>query len=291
MARLPDIRDNDAFAMVRPDMIELLTNTEMAQADRLAISGGVAGIALMEKAGAAVAEAVAARRAAGSRVAVVAGPGNNGGDGFVAATASGRARLRNWSVLLVGEADRLKGDAALAARHGPGRSRRPNPAGLADADIVVDALFGAGLDRPVEGLARAMIEAMNAQQRADDRRRPAERHQWHSGAVMGVAVRAAHTVTFFRKKPGHLLLPGPAALRHGVRCRYRHSGARFWPTIAPQTFENVPALWRAQVSGAPAIAGHKYDRGHAVVVSGPSWSTGAARLSRPAARCVPGQGW
>ena len=170
--------------MVRPDMIELLTNTEMAQADRLAISGGVAGIALMENAGAAVAEAVAGRRAPGSRVAVVAGPGNNGGDGFVAARLLA-ARGYALDVLLVGERARLKGDAALAARQWSGPIAPAEPAGLDGADIVVDALFGAGLDRPVEGLARAMIEAMNAQRRPGDRRRPAERHQRHVGRRHG----------------------------------------------------------------------------------------------------------
>ena len=65
-------------------MIELLTPDEMAACDRLAIAGGIAGIALMEKAGRAVADAVA-RHPLGTRVLVVAGPGNNGGDGFVAA--------------------------------------------------------------------------------------------------------------------------------------------------------------------------------------------------------------
>ncbi|MFZ0723261.1 MAG: NAD(P)H-hydrate epimerase, partial [Xanthobacteraceae bacterium] len=143
-------------------MIELLTNTEMAQADRLAISGGVAGMELMENAGAAVAEAVAARKGRASSVTVVAGPGNNGGDGFVAARLLA-ARGYRLEVMLVGEAGRLKGDAALAAKSWGKPIVPAEPGGLDRADIIVDALFGAGLDRPVEGLARAMIEAMNAQ--------------------------------------------------------------------------------------------------------------------------------
>jgi hydroxyethylthiazole kinase-like uncharacterized protein yjeF len=98
-----------------------------------------------------------------------------------------------------------------------------------------------------------------------------------SGAVMGAAVRAALTVTFFRKKPGHLLLPGR------LHCGPRAVADIGIPdtvlrSIAPRTYENNPPLWRAHFP-QPHDAGHKYDRGHAIVVSGPLWSTGAARLS------------
>ncbi len=257
-------------------MIKLLSNTEMAQADRLAISGGVAGIALMEKAGAAVAEAVAGRRAPGSRVVVVAGPGNNGGDGFVAARLLA-ARGYETDVLLVGERGRLKGDAALAARQWSGSTVPAEPGGLGGADIVVDALFGAGLDRPVEGLARAMIDAMNGQGAPVIAVDLPSGINGTSGAVMGAAVRATHTVTFFRKKPGHLLLPG-RMLCGTISVADIGIPAAVLATIAPRTFENVPTLWRASFP-VPGSAGHKYDRGHAVIVSGPPWSTGAARLA------------
>jgi hydroxyethylthiazole kinase-like uncharacterized protein yjeF len=257
-------------------MIELLTNSEMAQADQLAISGGVAGIALMEKAGAAVAEAVAGRRAPGNRVAVVAGPGNNGGDGFVAARLLA-AKGYTVEVLLVGDRGRLKDDGALAAKAWSGPIAPAEPGALNRADIIVDALFGAGLDRPVEGLARDMIEAMN------EARVPVlavdlpSGVNGTSGAVMGVAVKAAHTVTFFRKKPGHLLLPG-RLLCGSISVADIGIPATVLGTIAPRTFENVPALWQASFP-VPRYEGHKYDRGHAVIVSGPSWSTGAARLA------------
>jgi len=257
-------------------MIEILGNVEMSHADRLAIDGGIAGIALMEKAGSAIAEAVVARCSAGSRVVVVAGPGNNGGDGFVAARLLA-ARAYKVDVLLVGEAERLKGDAALAARRWEGAVIPAEPSRLADAAIVVDALFGAGLDRPVKGLPRAMIEAMNANGAPIIAVDLPSGINGTSGAVMGVAVNATHTVTFFRKKPAHLLLPGRL---HCGTLSVADIGipAAVLGSIAPQTFENVPSLWRA-VFPLPRLAGHKYDRGHAVVVSGPSWSTGAARLA------------
>ena len=98
-----------------------------------------------------------------------------------------------------------------------------------------------------------------------------------SGAVMGTAVKAAQTITFFRKKPGHLLLPG--RLHCGtISIADIGIAESMLAQIAPKTFENTPALWRAHFP-VPREAGHKYDRGHAVVVSGPSWSTGAARLA------------
>ncbi len=167
--------------------------------------------------------------------------------------------------------------SARGERAGAGRSRPAEPGGLDRADIIVDALFGAGLDRPVEGLARAMIEAMNAQAAPVVAVDLPSGINGTSGAVMGVAVKAAHTVTFFRKKPGHLLLPGRL---HCGSVSVADIGipASVLARIAPRTFENVPALWRESFP-VPRHDGHKYDRGHAVVVSGPSWSTGAARLA------------
>jgi ADP-dependent NAD(P)H-hydrate dehydratase / NAD(P)H-hydrate epimerase len=262
--------------MVRTAMIEILTNAEMAQADRLAIGGGVSGIALMESAGAAVAETVVARRSAGCRVVVVAGPGNNGGDGFVAARLLA-ARGYKLDVLLVGESGRLKGDAALAAKKWTGPILPAQPNKLNGAAVVVDALYGAGLDRPVEGLARDMIEAMNALAAPVVAVDLPSGINGTSGAVMGTAVSAAHTVTFFRKKPGHLLLPGRLHCGTVLVADIGISGSVLLQ-IAPRAFENVPALWRADFP-VPSHEGHKYDRGHAVVVSGPSWSTGAARLA------------
>jgi hydroxyethylthiazole kinase-like uncharacterized protein yjeF len=257
-------------------MIELLDNAEMAEADRLAIGGGVPGIDLMERAGAAVAEAAAGRCGAGSRIVVVAGPGNNGGDGFVAARLLSERGYR-VEVLLVGEASRLKGDAALAAQKWAGALQPAEPNRLDGSDLVVDALFGAGLDRPVGGQARAMIEAINARSAPVVAVDLPSGISGSSGAVMGAAVQATRTVTFFRKKPGHLLLPGRL---HCGEVSVAEIGipASVLDRVGPKTFENSPALWQAYFP-LPRLTGHKYDRGHAVVVSGPAWSTGAARLA------------
>ena len=131
-------------------------------------------------------------------------------------------------------------------------------------DIVVDALFGAGLDRDVEGLPRAMIEAMKRAERAGDRGRSAERHQWHHRCRDGHGGQCRRTVTFFRRKPGHLLLPGRL---HCGAIEVADIGIpdSVLAAIKPDAFANDPALWGGAVSG-PELEGHKYGRGHAVMV-------------------------
>ena len=259
-----------------PAMTELLTTTEMAEADRLTIAGGVPGIELMERAGQAVADRVAASHPPGSRVAVVAGPGNNGGDGFVAGRLLAERGYR-VRMLLAGELGRLKGDAALAAQRWTGRSEPAAPASLTPADIVVDALFGAGLDRPVEGAARALIEAMNGAGVPVVAVDLPSGINGTTGAVMGVAVKASETVTFFRRKIGHVLLPGRL---HCGTISIADIGIRadVLDRIKPRASLNAPALWGRSFP-VPRVDGHKYSRGHAVVVSGGVSSTGAARLA------------
>ncbi len=262
-------------------MIELLTPAEMTEADRLAIAGGVPGIALMERAGGAVADAVAARAGYGRPViCVVAGPGNNGGDGFVAARILSERGYR-VQLLLQGARERLTGDAAIAASRWTGPLEAAAPEALAGADLIVDALFGAGLARDIEGEPRALIEAINARGVPVIAVDLPSGIDGGTGQVRGVAVRAAESVTFFRRKPGHLLLPGRI---HCGRVTVHDIGIpdAVLERIGPSTLANDPALW-GRAFPVPAADGHKYSRGHAIVVSGGLSSTGAARLSARAA--------
>jgi len=257
----------------------LLTPAEMYRADALAVESGIPSLTLMENAGRAVAEAIV-RRYGARPTAVLCGPGNNGGDGFVAAR-----YLRKWGwsakVLLAAERARLKGDAALMAERWEGEVEPANLQALAGASFVIDALFGAGLDRPVIGAAaelirslrisssRCVVAAVDIPSGIDGA----------SGAVLGEAVRASLTVTFFRKKPGHLLLPGRL---HCGETEVADIGipARVLADIAPKMADNSrpPADFLKR-----SASQHKYQRGHAVVVSGDHSHTGAARLAALAA--------
>ena len=259
---------------------EILTTTQMAEADRRTIAAGTPGIVLMERAGLAVAEAIAARWTV-RPVAVLCGPGNNGGDGYVIAR-----RLRDWgwpvTVAPLGDPARLRGDAAIAAARWGGPLAADAAAALHTADLAVDALFGAGLARPLDGAAAELVgrlAAAGCPVVAVDM--PSGVHG-DTGAVWGVAAAADLTVTFARRKIGHvigegLLLSGPLLVADiGIADR----------TIADldvSVFANHPELWPSALT-PPHRTAHKYARGHVVVRGGVM--TGAARLAAQAARRI-----
>src|SRR5713101_2729689 len=255
--------------------MEVLTTAEMERADRLTIAGGTPGFALMLSAGQAVAEAAMDLVEEGP-ILVVAGRGNNGGDGFVAA-AELAARGREVSVILLCERDSIQGDPASAARGWKYPVLPFNAQAIGRPALIIDALFGAGLNRPVKGQPHDMIEAINANGAPILSVDLPSGINGDTGAVMGVAVRATETVTFFRRKPGHLLLPGRI---YCGRVRLADIGIdpRVLEEIRPRTFENIPQYWR-NAFPVPRIDGHKYARGHVVVVSGGLAATGAARMA------------
>jgi ADP-dependent NAD(P)H-hydrate dehydratase / NAD(P)H-hydrate epimerase len=255
--------------------MEVLTTAEMERADRLAIAAGTPGFSLMLSAGQAVA-AAAMDLVEDGPILVIAGPGNNGGDGFVAA-AELAARGREVSVILLCERDSLQGDAASAARGWKYPVLPFNPQAIGKPALIIDALFGAGLDRPVKDEPFDVIEAINANGAPVLAVDLPSGINGTTGAVMGMAVRAVETVTFFRRKPAHLLLPGRLHCGH-VRVADIGIAAAVLDEIAPKTFENVPSSWK-HAYPVPTIEGHKYSRGHVVAVSGGMAATGAARLS------------
>jgi hydroxyethylthiazole kinase-like uncharacterized protein yjeF len=250
---------------------EILTVAEMTAADRAAIEAGTPGIVLMERAGAAVADAIVVRFKP-CPVTVLCGPGNNGGDGFVVARILAEA---GWPVhlALLGRREALAGDAALAAGGWTGAVEAWDEAACDGAGLVVDGLFGAGLSRPLSAEAAAPLR------RAEASGVPIVAIDLPSGLAgdlaepFGDASRAALTVTFHRKKPAHVLEPGRGLCGEIVIADIGLAEPR-----GATLFENDPALWSKRFPW-PAAAAHKHSRGSLLVVSGHSHSTGAARLA------------
>ena len=270
----------DRIEIGNPMRNELLSPSEMAEADRLTIAEGpLDGYGLMRRAGEAVAAVVLARYPAATPVHVLCGPGNNGGDGYVV------ARLLQESgvdvALWVSGEPRAGSDAAFAAADCP-LERRPLSAFAAEAgSAVVAALYGAGLSKPLSGDAARSVRIVT------DLGLPVvaidlpSGVSGESGAILGSAFRAAITVTFARKKPGHLLLPGREQCGEIVLADIG-IGDGIIARIVPRTFENGSALWLPAFP-VPAVDAHKYKRGHTSVFSGGPSATGAARLSALAA--------
>ena len=248
---------------------EILTNAEMREADAFAVKAGVPSRVLMENAGRAVADAIVARFSS-CRVVVLCGPGNNGGDGFVVA----RLLAERGFEVLVAAGDEHKGDAGEMASRWQGARAPLNYAALDHAGLIVDALFGAGLSRPLEGSIRAMVEAINRSSAPVVSVDMPSGVDGDSGKVQGAAIEADVTVTFFRLKPAHLLLPGRSLCGEIVLADIGipvNAGAEI------RLFENSPLLWGARYPW-PQEDAHKYARGHCVTLSGPAHATGAARL-------------
>ena len=256
-------------------MHHVLTVAQMRDADRMAIARGTAGITLMERAGAAVAEHAVDGFPAAHDVLVLCGPGNNGGDGFVAARilAQGGVRVR---LALLGNRDALTGDAATAAAAWTGDVLDAGAVEPGRSELVIDALFGTGLTRDLDGAAADLVKRINRSECPVLAVDIPSGIDGDTGKVRGVAIKADATVTFAARKPGHLLLPGRG---HCGRIDVADIGIAddIVTGFDQPVFANEPTLWLAAFP-VPDIDTHKYARGHAIVVSGDATHTGAARL-------------
>jgi hydroxyethylthiazole kinase-like uncharacterized protein yjeF len=250
-------------------MAEILTVEEAGAADRLAIDGGTPGFTLMLRAGGGVAQAIEARFPRGA-VVVLCGPGNNGGDGYVTARALAEA---GWPVTVAGTPrDKLTGDAAEAAKGWAGEVIPLTPEALDGAALVVDALFGAGLKRPLDDALQGLLKAAEARGLPIVAIDLPSGLQGDTGQPLDYAPHAALTVTFHRKKPAHVLEPGRDLCGAVVVVDIGLA-----PPQGALLFENGPQLWLQRFPW-PGSASHKSQRGHLMVVSGAASQTGAARL-------------
>ena len=260
------------------ERLVLLTPAQMVAADRSADALGIDRFGLMEAAGGAVAVAVAARWSE-RPLAVLCGPGNNGGDGFVAAR---HLVAAGWpvTVFLLGSRDSLTGEAARAADLWTAPVAPCSPESLDGAGIVIDALFGSGLSRPLDGEALSVVASLR------ERRIPTcaidvpSGVDGASGMVRGAAAPAELTVTFFRKKPGHVLYPG-RGLCGDILVADNGIPATVLDQIVPNAWENGPDLWLEGYPW-PQPESYKYKRGDVLILGGEA-ITGASRLTALAA--------
>lgn len=245
---------------------QILTVAETAQADRAAIAAGTPGLELMERAGTAVADAICDRFRPQATV-VACGPGNNGGDGYVAARV---LKARGWPVEVRALAEPTTDDAKAM------RARWDGPVAPLDGDfgeaLIVDAMFGAGLSRPLDGPAAVAAHAMAMRRDKVAAVDVPSGLPGDIGKPAGPCAAARVTVTFHARKPAHVLEPGRSLCGEVVV-----ADIGLGETDA-RLFENGPELWLPRFPW-PNASSHKHARGRLIVVSGEAWSTGAARLS------------
>ncbi|EJN01643.1 bifunctional ADP-dependent NAD(P)H-hydrate dehydratase/NAD(P)H-hydrate epimerase [Phyllobacterium sp. YR531] len=255
---------------------EILTPAEMSEADAATIKAGIHdGYRLMRNAGNAIARHLLRYYGDASEFHVLCGPGNNGGDGYVVAEileCSG-ASVRLWATCQ----PKPGTDAALAAKACPVDAKDISDFTPSPGSVIVDALFGAGLNRELSGKAAAAIKSANepgCHRVAID---VPSGLDGLTGHVLGTALNADATITFFRKKPAHLLYPGRTLCGEVIVADIGIADDVL-NAIEPRCFENTPALWQSQLPRTEENT-HKYARGHVAVFSGGSTSTGAARMS------------
>lgn len=265
----------------------LLTAAQMQHLEKCAFARGVSSLEAMERAGFAVVsqalakcpQSDAAPKDQSQRVVVLCGPGNNGGDGFVIARL---LKLKGWqvSVYLLGEAQKVAGDARVNLEHWLELGEVETLCAqtfehLPETDLIIDALFGTGLSRSVD-LPLDALSGMGFMVSVD---LPSGLCS-DSGRVIGTAcVRADLTVTFDTEKRGHYLAQGPEMCGELIVADIGLEGKLSDARDKGELMQRItaPCFELAKHTG------HKYHHGHAVVLSGGSGSTGAARLSAQAA--------
>lgn len=259
---------------------ELLTPKEMGQADQLAvISRGYESYHLMLNAAQAVGNVILEKYNNSQRVAVICGPGNNGGDGYAVAEFL-KARGYQAICFSCGQ-PRIGSDAHKAFADWSGTTLNIDALVFSEFDLIVDALYGAGLGRGLDEKTEALVKKINASGTPVVAIDLPSGIFGRDGSVHTIAVKATYTVTFFRLKPGHVCYPARAYCGDII---LRDIGimSDVLKDICPNTSVNLPKMW---LHDWPVLDYdmHKYSKGHVVVFSGPAIMTGAARLAAYAA--------
>lgn len=258
----------------------ILTTSAMGEADSYAVLYGVSGQVLMNNAGEAAARTIT-QNWAPREAAVLCGPGNNGGDGWIIAQ---RLRDKGWAVRVftLAHVSGLSGDAAWAASGWSGPVHPLSACRLSDHALIVDALFGAGLNRPLEGEAARLAQESQGYAGVCVAVDTPSGLSGDKAAGQGPVFRADLTITFHRFKPAHLLSPGRGLCGEVVLCGIGIPDG--WSQRAAQCAAlNHPDLWRVPGASVDQDA-HKHSRGRLCVLAGGRGATGAARLAARAAQ-------
>ncbi|WP_300647089.1 NAD(P)H-hydrate dehydratase [Paenalcaligenes sp.] len=254
-------------------MDSILDTEQMYAADRAAIARGISAYSLIDRAGVAAAEQIHVRWPTG-KILVLCGPGNNGGDGYRLAS-----QLHRW-----GRAVRVMEYAPQRARSAEAQAHREqclvaleplDETAFEAADIVVDALLGMGLQRPLSAALQTVLQSLQASSASICAIDVPTGIDGNGRCWAEAPLQAALTITFFRKKLAHVLAPsrflcGEIKVVDIGLCE---------EDVTPPSYlyENQPALWQSAIP-SPQPLQHKYQRGAALVYGG-SEMTGAARLS------------
>lgn len=265
--------------------LEILSSAQMKTSEQIAKQSGVDGFSLMKAAGQAVADEIL-NRFSPMPVLVLCGSGNNGGDGFVVASL---LKKKRWPVSLacavsLGE---LQGEAARASDLWKGKVLSFEDLALPNGGMIVDSVFGTGLSRPIEGEIAEVLETVQQSSCTVIAVDVPSGMNADTGECQGCTPQADLTVTFFRKKLGHVLMPALDACGEIVVANIGipdHALEALGPVITETAPENGWGDWAAD---KPRNS-HKYDYGHVLVLGGRHMTGAACLVGKSALRAGAG---
>jgi len=233
----------------------------------------------MEAAGLSVTREIL-KNCSGNKALILCGPGNNGGDGFVIAR---HLQDASWkvTVALLGSLESLQGDAYYMAKLWNGEILPLNEARITDQDVIIDAIFGTGLSKELSGKVRETVDKVNLTNSLKVAVDIPSGIKGDTGEILGSAIKADFTVTFCRMKPAHILFPSKKYCGQIIVTDIGISD-RIVQQVEPGLFINSPECWIDKMPDFE-LDSHKYNKGHAVVISGDLTQTGACRLAAMAA--------
>jgi len=243
--------------------------------DKKTIKKFISGYTLMENAGKVIFKIIKKKFKKQKKIKILCGPGNNGGDGFVVAKLLKEDGYLNINLFCLVTKKKLKGDAKLAAKKFGDNFKSFSNFKISSNDVVIDGIFGSGLKKNISGNLKKIIEKINLKKPYCISIDVPSGINGDTGQVQGVAVKSNDTITFTRKKIGHLLSPGKEYCGNII---VTDIGVNLEKLLfKPHIFENHPDNWKNKFPW-PNQKSHKYTRGFTLIICGEKM-TGASRLA------------